>query len=152
MAARKIAENGYRDALAIASEPALVKYGLDVLERDICKNNRTRFVVLGKDPVERTGNDRTFLAVHPLIKDKAGTLFDSLGFFAKREINLSAQMSRPDGNGGYWFYLEADGHISDPNMVDAVSGLKKYLNPEHKHEEVVKVLGGCRNTNWKDED
>ena len=51
-----IAEQGWRDAAAVASRRAGELYGLDVVDEDIqdMKDNVTRFVVLSRDPLVAT--------------------------------------------------------------------------------------------------
>ena len=55
-AAKMIAEQGWRDAAAVASRRAGELYGLDVVDEDIqdMKDNVTRFVVLSRDPLVAT--------------------------------------------------------------------------------------------------
>jgi len=48
--------------------------------------------------------------------------------FATRGINLSLIQSRPIGDrlGRYRFVIDADGHIDDERMADALMGLKRF--------------------------
>jgi chorismate mutase/prephenate dehydratase len=143
-AARKIAEHEMLDAAAIASEKALKESGLQILAEDICPNNRTRFAILGKKSLQSTGNDKTFLMIHPFVKDKPGVLYNALGVLARYDINLEYVQSRPDGHKGYFFYLEMEGHKDDEKVKKAID--------EIKNQEDVKILGSYPNTHWKDED
>ena len=51
--------------------------------------------------------------------------------FATRGINLSLLASRPIGDalGRYRFVIDADGHIKDERMADALLGLRRF-SPE----------------------
>lgn len=139
-------------AAAIASETALKDGGLEILAKDICPNNKTRFVVLGREKTMPTGDDKTFLAIYPSVRDKPGVLHDFLGFLAGLGINLEFIQSRPDGKKGYLFYIELDGHEQDKKVKTAMEGIKLSLNYEEKHPDTIKILGSYKNTHWKNED
>ena len=126
-AAAKGLSDGNYDA-AIAAEIAAEKYGLKVIAKDIGDNNGavTRFVVVEKPgslPAP-TGNDRTSLAAFIGI-DHAGALLEILTEFAKRDVNLTFIQSRPTGLelGHYHFIIDAEGHIDDPRVKQAVAGV-----------------------------
>ena len=120
--------DGNYDA-AIAAEIAAEKYGLKIVAKDIGDNHGavTRFVVVekpGKLPAP-TGNDRTSLAAFIGI-DHAGALLEILTEFAKRDVNLTFIQSRPTGLelGHYHFIIDAEGHINDPRVNDAIEGVR----------------------------
>ena len=127
-AAAKGLVDGNYDA-AIAAEIAAEKYGLKILAKDIGDNQGavTRFVVVEKPGTlpAPTGNDRTSLAAFIGI-DHAGALLEILTEFAKREVNLTFIQSRPTGRelGHYHFIIDAEGHINDPRVHDAVEGVR----------------------------
>jgi prephenate dehydratase len=127
-AAAKGLVDGNYDA-AIAAEIAAEKYGLVVVAKDIGDNTGavTRFVVVekpGQLPAA-TGNDRTSLAAFIDI-DHAGALLEILTEFAKRNVNLTFIQSRPTGRelGHYHFIIDAEGHISDPKVNEAIEGVR----------------------------
>jgi len=127
-AAAKGLVDGNWDA-AIAAEIAAEKYGLAVVAKNIGDNNGavTRFVVVerpGTIPAP-TGNDRTSLAAFIGI-DHAGALLEILTEFAKRNVNLTFIQSRPTGIelGHYHFIIDAEGHIQDPKVAEAVEGVR----------------------------
>jgi prephenate dehydratase len=114
---------------AIASPVAAKNYGLKIIAEDIGDNENatTRFVLVeipGKQP-KATGTDRTSLAVFIAI-DHAGALLEILTEFAKHDVNLSFIQSRPTGRelGHYHFIIDAQGHIDDPAVAAAVTGLR----------------------------
>ena len=114
---------------AIASPAAAKNYGLKVIAENIGDNENaiTRFVLVeapGEQP-KATGSDRTSLAVFIAI-DHAGALLEILTEFAKHDVNLSFIQSRPTGRelGHYHFIIDAQGHIDDPAVAAAVTGLR----------------------------
>jgi len=121
---------------AIASEYAADVYRLKVVERGIedQKNNFTRFLVIGRQPGVKSGNDLTSIMFS--VKDQPGVLWRALGSFARRGLNLSKIESRPL-KGKAWeyvFFAEMDGHLSEPKVKQALKALERY-------SVFVKVLG-----------
>ena len=128
-AAAKGLTKGDWDA-AIAAPIAAKNYQLKVIATDIGDNSNavTRFVTVekpGKMP-KATGKDRTSLAVFIGI-DHAGALLEILNEFAKHQVNLSFIQSRPTGAqlGHYHFIIDAEGHIEDKPVAQALAGLKQ---------------------------
>jgi prephenate dehydratase len=80
---------------AIGCSESAQKYGLKVLKEGIqdYAMNYTRFVVLGKRRPAPTGHDKTSLAVY-LERDRPGALYEFLGEFARRSINMTRIESR----------------------------------------------------------
>lgn len=148
-AAERIVRDNLNNAAAIGPEDTLKDLGLEILAKNICPNNKTRFVVIGRNQTEPTGNDKTFLVFHPLSKDRPGTLYTDLGFFAVFGINLDYIQSRPDGKGRYFFYVELSGHEEDEPVKRALDNLRYSIDPKNQHPEIVKVLGSYPNTDWK---
>ena len=113
---------------AIAAEVAAQRYGLEVIERNIGDRNGavTRFVIvskLGSIPAP-TGHDRTSLAIF-IAADHSGALLEILTEFAVRGVNLTFIQSRPTGSelGQYHFIVDAEGHIHDERVGDALKAL-----------------------------
>ncbi|MFH1737308.1 MAG: prephenate dehydratase [Actinomycetota bacterium] len=124
-AAKKVAEeNGSRAAIATLLAAQL--YGLEVIAEDIedVKGNKTRFVMLGKKRVTRTGSDKTSIVVMPH-EDRPGILLQILQEFAFRFINLNKIESRPSKKalGEYIFFIDMEGHIDDKVIDDAIKCL-----------------------------
>lgn len=128
---------GELDAAAAAPNAGR-RYGLTSIETDIgeVRGAVTRFVLLQLPgaPAARTGNDRTSLVVY--VQDEPGSLLAVLAELANRGINLTRLESRPARSelGKYFFLLDADGHIDDPAMADAVAAL-------HRRSAGVRFLG-----------
>lgn len=130
-AALGLLEDGvHYDAAICAPIVAEEQSGLAVLAENIGDNPGavTRFVLVGR-PGElpaRTGADKTTVVV-PLPEDRPGALMEILDQFATRGVNLSRIESRPTGQylGHYFFSIDADGHIADARVADALAGLHR---------------------------
>lgn len=123
---------GASDADAAIAPPGILDHHeLDLLAEKIGDNENavTRFVLVGRTdaPPPATGADKTSLIVE-LPDDHPGALLEMLEQFATRGINLSLLASRPIGDslGRYRFVIDADGHIQDERMADALMGLRRF--------------------------
>jgi prephenate dehydratase len=138
-AARAVAAADDEHLGAIGPEVAALLYGLNVLARDVADHdgNQTRFVVVARDGIPApTGHDKTTLVVYQRA-DEPGSLISILQEFAARRINLSKLESRPTRAGGlgdYCFVIDADGHIADELLADALRDL-------HAKQGGVRFLG-----------
>jgi prephenate dehydratase len=85
----------------------------------------TRFVLVARADEEPTGRDRTSIAF-TLDRDRPGGLYEVLGEFAKRGINLSKVESRPmkQALGHYVFFIDFEGHRLDPAGEEALAGVR----------------------------
>ena len=127
-AAQALTKNEF-DA-AIAAPIAADTYGLTTLATNIGDNDGavTRFVLVGKpgSVPTPTGHDRTSLAAF-IGADHAGALLEVLTEFSVRGVNLTFIQSRPTGRelGHYHFIIDAEGHINDERVGDALMGLRR---------------------------
>jgi prephenate dehydratase len=132
-AAAKVAA-GEGGAAAIASRTAAPRYGLAVLAEDIqdSSENLTRFVLVSREDEAPTGHDRTSIAF-TLDRDRPGGLYEVMGEFARRALNLSKIESRPtrDSMGHYVFYLDFEGHRLDPAGAQALAGVTARVDQLH---------------------
>ena len=121
-----VKERGLIDEGAIASERAAEIYGMKILARDISNypDNYTRFVTISKIDAPPSGNDKTSIIFS--VRHAPGTLYDALGVFAKRGINLTKIESRPTRKKPweYIFYLDFEGHRNEPKCADALKELQ----------------------------
>ncbi|WP_405778953.1 prephenate dehydratase [Streptomyces sp. NBC_00859] len=125
----RLVQEGRYDA-AFAGEFAAATYGLEPLITDIhdAQNAETRFVLLGRParPASPTGADKTSVVVRQR-DDRPGGLLEILQEFAVRGVNLMLLQSRPTGEGigNYCFAIDAEGHIADRRVGEALMGLKR---------------------------
>jgi prephenate dehydratase len=129
-AARELLENNSVDA-AIAAPTITNHYKLSTLARNIGENKKaqTRFIQIGLagDLPKPTGADKTSVIVE-LPTDRPGTLLEMLEQFATRGVNLTRIESRPIGDrlGRYRFNIDAEGHVLDESVGEALSGLYRF--------------------------
>jgi len=134
--ARDLAANPEPGVAAIASELAAEMYGLEILDRHIedSRFNYTRFFVLAIQDPPRAQRNKTSIVF--TVTHQPGALYECMGEFAKRHINLTKIESRPRLNRPwqYIFYLDFEGHAQDPQCEAALMGLLR-------RSSFVKLLG-----------
>lgn len=129
-AAASLLEGSPADA-AIAPPGIVDHYKLVVLAENIGDNPNavTRFVLVTRSTElpAPTGADKTTI-IAELPDDRPGGLLELLEQFSTRGINLSLIESRPIGDalGRYRFVIDADGHIADERVADALLGLRRF--------------------------
>ena len=125
LAAKRAAEE--RSAAAIASVEAAAAYGLKVVAEGIqdSAQNATRFLMLGKHPVSRSGADKTTVLF--AVADRVGALNEALNLFARNRINMSKIESRPMRSRPweYLFFVDLEGHRDDPRLKRALAALQR---------------------------
>jgi prephenate dehydratase len=115
--------------VAAVAPPLTAKiYGLDVLAHAIedHQGNQTRFLLVTPDGVPApTGHDRTTIACFQP-SDRPGSLYDILGAFSSRALNLTRIESRPTrkGLGDYCFVIEFEGHLQEDETGECLSELQ----------------------------
>ena len=134
--ARDLSANPEPDVAAIASELAGELYDLEVLDRGIedFDFNYTRFFVLSTEDAPRAQRNKTSIVF--TTPHQPGALYECMGEFAKRRINLTKIESRPRLNRPwqYIFYLDFEGHGQDTECEAALIGLLR-------RSSFVKLLG-----------
>lgn len=112
---------------AIASVAAAAAYGLRVIAENIQDNahNSTRFLVLGREAVERSGADKT--SVLFAVPERVGALHAALSPFARNAINLTMIQSRPlrSSPWEYLFFVDLAGHRADARLKRALKALER---------------------------
>jgi len=118
---------------AIGNALAGELYGVSILFPRIedNPNNITRFAVISKTRAQRSGDDKTSMLF--ATKNTPGALVSVLTAFQRAKINLTHIDKRPGGrtNWQYTFFIDAQGHESDPAMVKAVEGARKHCQELH---------------------
>ncbi|MCK9901542.1 prephenate dehydratase [Frankia sp. Cpl3] len=115
---------------AFAGEFAARRYGLEALITEIndAPDAMTRFVLLGRPGriAAPTGMDKTSIVVWPAA-DEPGALLALLAEWAVRGVNLLRIESRPTGEGlgRYSFSIDAEGHVTDRPVREALMGLHR---------------------------
>ncbi|MBW2466072.1 MAG: prephenate dehydrogenase/arogenate dehydrogenase family protein [Deltaproteobacteria bacterium] len=122
----------------IANEEFLLTNGLVVREREVAPHNQTRFAVISATASEPTGYDATALLTLPL-NDRVGLLVDILSEFSRRGINMIDMRTESDvKTQKLQIYLEAEGHIKDAVLANAVKAISEQIIQE---PGVFQVLG-----------
>ncbi len=121
---------------AIAGEQAATHFKLKVLAQNIEDDarNTTRFLVIGKQEVAPSGNDKTSLVMSAA--NRPGAVHDLLVPLAKNGVSMTKLESRPSRAGlwEYVFYVDIEGHQSDAKIAAAILQIKRIA-------AFVKVLG-----------
>ena len=105
---------------------------MDILDssiQDTPNTNVTRFVVLAHKDHPPTGNDKTSLCF-TFDDDRSGLLYEVMGEFARRKINLAKVESRPtrESLGRYIFLIDLHGHREDPSVKEALQNLERQVS------------------------
>jgi prephenate dehydratase len=134
--ARHLAEHPEPGVAAIASRLAGQLYDLEELAYGIEDSlyNYTRFFILSHDAPARAQRNKTSIVF--CARHEPGALYECMGEFAKRRINLTKLESRPrlDHPWQYIFYLDFEGHCQDPESEAALMGVLR-------RSSFVKLLG-----------
>jgi len=114
------------DAAAISSQSAADIYGVPVLFARIedRPDNATRFLVIGRQLLTPSGDDKTTLL---LAGDEGpGALHSLLTPLAKYSLNMSRIESRPAraGRWSYVFFIDVDGHAETEPMKTALAEMQ----------------------------
>jgi len=90
-------------------------------------DNSTRFLVIGRRSFGSSGADRTTLLVSTGDTEAPGALHRLLEPLAKNRISLTRIESRPSQRRkwDYVFFIDLEGHASDPPVAKALAGLKQ---------------------------
>ena len=114
---------GDGEGAAIASAVAGETCGLRTVEAAIedRRDNTTRFVLIGNQQPE-PGDAALTSVVFTLRKDESGALHRLLEPFARCGVNLTSLHLRPikDKPWEYLFFLELEGHPTDPRVAEAL--------------------------------
>ncbi len=114
------------DSAAISSSEAAHMYNLNVVASRIedVSRNITRFLVIGREEVRKTGRDKTsimFVTAHI-----PGALYRLLQPVAAAGLNMVKLESRPARHEkwSYVFFADFEGHIEDPHVKNTIDEMK----------------------------
>lgn len=114
-----------RNAAALGPKLAAAIYGLTVLARNVEDEprNTTRFLVLALQDAAASGSDKTSLILST--RNVPGAMHDLLAPLAANRVSMTRLESRPSRTGlwEYVFYVDVEGHQSDPNVARALAEL-----------------------------
>jgi len=100
---------------AVAGDMAVDLYDLQKLAENIqdYSNNTTRFLIIGREQVPPSGNDKTSIVVST--RNKPGALFKLLEPFHSNNVMLTRIDTRPSRSEtwAYVFFIEFEGHHQD---------------------------------------
>lgn len=127
VAARMVAEGDRSDVAAISSPECAEIYGLSVLKRHMADQdqNYTRFLCIARNKVVYPGADRISMIL--TLPHKPGALYNVLGEFARRDINLLKLESEPipGRNFEFKFYLDIAASVFDPAVREMLGKIKR---------------------------
>ena len=99
-------------------------------------DDKLRFIAVGREAAAPTGRDVTTLAVYPR-RDRVGILSALTRIISSvYGLNMNAIQSRPDGRGGFVFFIDIEGHLSDERVAECLTALRAGLA-----DTEVRVLG-----------
>jgi chorismate mutase / prephenate dehydratase len=120
---------GEWNSAAIAGDMACELYSLEKLHEKIEDNpdNSTRFLIIGREEVPKSGKDRTSVVVS--VRNKPGALHDLLEPFQQHNVDMTRLESRPSRNSNwtYVFFIDFEGHIEDQAVANVLDELNSQV-------------------------
>jgi prephenate dehydratase len=114
------------NAGAILSVSAASLYKIPVILPNVQNNvsNTTRFITISRTRTGSDGAQKCSIVIDPST-DRAGLLYDLLGVFARRNINLTRIESRPSkrGMGNYVFFLDYAWSADTGDALDELTSI-----------------------------
>ena len=121
---------------AVAGSMARDVYDVVTLAENIqdLSQNTTRFLIIGNEAIDASGEDKTSLIVST--QNKPGALFTLLESFNREEVMLTRIDTRPSRteNWAYVFFIEFEGHVQDEKIQRIMAELGE-------HSILLKALG-----------
>jgi len=118
---------GEWSSAAIAGDMAVKLYGLTKLREKIedRPDNSTRFLVIGRQELAPSGDDKTSIMVS--MKNEPGALYRLLEPLRTHNVDMTRLESRPSSTGkwNYLFFIDFKGHQSDANIVAALDEVRR---------------------------
>lgn len=123
-AVKMLMEKRPKGSAAIASKLSAKLYNLEIIKENIedLDRNITRFLVLSREENKEEGGKCSIIFS---TENKAGTLFNVLEVFARKNINLTRIESIPNEPGNYAFFLDFIGSNKDEKVVKALDEVRE---------------------------
>ena len=119
--------NKIKYSAAIASEYSSLFYQIPLLKKNIndYKDNTTRFIVIGKNNIASSGNDKTSILAS--IPNKSGSLSKLLKPLADKKITMTKIESIPTkiNNWEYMFVIDIKGHQKEEKVAKVLTQMSK---------------------------
>jgi len=137
VSAQYIAKENNNHYGAICSLEAIQENNLKILKSNVqdMKNNCTLFIVFAKKPIDIDINIQNVLTSMMFeIKNKPGSLYKSIGCFAKNNIDLikiESYIPNAFDSDNAMFFITTNGNIKDERHKKALQELKFYTNDIH---------------------
>jgi chorismate mutase/prephenate dehydratase len=116
---------GEWNSAAIAGDMASELYNLEKLWEKIedRPDNSTRFLIIGRESVPPSGDDRTSVVVS--VHNKPGALYNLLEPFRRHNVDMTRLESRPSRTSkwSYVFFIDMQGHQEDQAVASVLSDL-----------------------------
>ena len=116
-----------RNAAAIASKHAAEVFGLTICAENIEDDpkNTTRFLTIGAQPVEISGNDKTSLVMST--SNRPGAIYELLAPLAQHGVSMTRLESRPSKTHlwEYVFFVDIEGHENDEKIFSSLALLRE---------------------------
>lgn len=111
---------------ALAPPGAAERFALQIVAENVedRAGNTTRFLIIGRQQAERTGDDKTSICF--ILKHQAGALCEALLPLSRAGISMSMIESRPlaDREWEYGFFADLLGHRDDPAITAVLADLE----------------------------
>ncbi|MFA5495194.1 MAG: prephenate dehydratase [Porticoccaceae bacterium] len=121
---------GEWSSAAIAGDMAVTLYGLTKLREKIedRPDNSTRFLIIGRDLVPASGDDKTSIIV--AVRNEPGALYNLLEPLRAHNVDMTRLETRPSMSGKwtYLFFIDFKGHYLDSNIVAALDALRSRVS------------------------
>ena len=123
-----MAARSHEDGAAVASSMAAEIYGLSIFAENIndFRENITRFWVISRTALPVSGSAKTSIIV--TLDNRPGALYNALGVFARKGINLTKIESRPSKKSPweYLFFIDFQGNLIDENVKMTIEEIKEF--------------------------
>ena len=116
-----------KNTAAIASKRAAEVFGLTICAENIEDDpkNTTRFLTIGTQHIEASGNDKTSLIMSA--SNRPGAIHALLAPLAQHGVSMTRLESRPSRTNlwEYIFFVDIEGHQNDENIFSALASIRE---------------------------